>query len=530
MSKKIILTLIILVVVAVGFGYWYFSKNEKAEFELEEVKTGTVVRRVSETGAVKISEKVNLSFENTGKIKEIYVKVGDKVSAGQKLAKLDTQQLYIELQEAKAALEVAKADYDKLLAGSSEEEIRVAEAEVLNAQVVLDNARQKLKDVKVDAEEDLSQAYQDAFDVLEDVYLKTYNAYIVADNIKRSYFSFLTQEGVKVQENVDIIKNAKNAAKSYLETEDIDAALAEVREALSSVRDALEVIRDTTETAVYRDTVPDSDKTSLDNQKTYINTAYSDVISAQQTISTTKITNQKNINDAQADVSSAEVKLQKAEKELVLKKAGPTLEEINLYQAKIKQAETKVSLLENKIQEAVLKSPAEGQIIAIEKEIGEMVQATDPVISLLPEGEFLVEVDIYEEDIINIKKGNPVEISLPAFPDETLKGKVVTIDPAEKIIDGVVYYEVNISFIDTKEGIKPGMTADIVIETAKKENVLVIPKRVVKRNNGAKLVRVFKNGQIEEREIEIGLEGDEYIEVISGLQEGEEVVITEKKR
>ncbi|GAI56771.1 unnamed protein product, partial [marine sediment metagenome] len=130
-----------------------------------------------------------------------------------------------------------------------------------------------------------------------------------------------------------------------------------------------------------------------------------------------------------------------------------------------------------------------------------------------------------EEDIVDVKVGNPVEITLAAFSDEILKGRVISIDPAEKLIDGVVYYGVTIDLEETKEGIKPGMTADIIIESDKKENVLVIPKGTVKKMDGKKIVQVFKDGEVKEREIEIGLEGNEYIEVISGLQEGEEVVI-----
>lgn len=532
MKKKIIIISIIAIVVAGFVVYNFFIKEEEPEFKLEEVKTGTVVREVSETGAVKLSEKVDLSFENTGRIKEIYVKVGDKVSTGQNLAKLDTQQLYLELQEAQAALEVAKADYDKLLAGSSEEEIRVAETEVLNAQVALDNAKQNLEDVELNAEEDLDQVYEDALDTLDDAYLKIFNAYNTADNIKRTYFSASDQEGIKVQENVEKIKKAKNTAKFYLDlakesskTEDTASALTEVKKALSNIKEALEVIRDVAEEPGYKDTVSSSDKTSLDNHKSYINDVYSDIVSAQQTISSTKITNQTNVNNAKADVSLSETKLQKAKDELALKKAGPSQEEINFYQAKIKQAEAKVLLLENKIQKSILRSPTEGQITKVNRKEGETVASTESVISLLPSGEFQVEADIYEEDIVDVKVGDPVEISLPAFPNEILKGKVIAVDPAEKIIDGVVYYEVNISFLDTKEGIKPGMTADIVIETAKKENVLVVPKGAVQKKDGKSIVRVLEDGEIKEREIETGLEGDDSIEVISGLSKGEKIVI-----
>lgn len=529
-KKKKVLIIIAIIVILVIVSYLVFIGNGKPEYLTEAAVMGTVVKEVSETGAVKISEQINLGFKYAGRINELYVKTGDSVELGQSLAKTDTDQLYIELAEAQAAYEVAQADYNKLLAGSSSEEIKVAESDVLSAQIALDNKKQVLEDVKADAEEDLDQDYEDALDDLDGAYLKIYNAFNVSSDIQRKYFTGSDQEGVNVRNNKYIIENALNGADYYIDQarsgsqNDVDAALLEVKILLLRVRDSLEIIRNMTETSLYRDTVTSTDKTSLDTQKTNINTGYTNILTAQQDIATTKITNQTNINSAQAGVATAEASLQKKQDELALKKSGPTRENINLYLAKIKQAQANVSLLQNKISEAVLKSPAKGQIAAINKRAGETVQPTDSIISFLPDGPFQVEVDIYEEDIIEVKLNDPVRINLPAFPNETFLGRVILIDPAEKLIDGVVYYEVNIIFNTFREEIKPGMTADIIIETAKKENVLVIPKGALKKINGDKIVRILEKGKIQERKIEIGLEGEEYIEIISGLLEGEQVL------
>ena len=532
LSKKIIIIIAVLAFITFSF----LIKNGDPEYILEKVSYGTVAKEVSETGAVKISEEVNLSFRNLGRIDEIYVSVGDSVELGQELARLDTSQFYIELTEAQAILEVADADYDKLLAGSSAEEIKVSETEVSSAEIVLNNAEQSLEDISIDAEEDLNQAYEDTLDVLDDSYLKLYNSYNIVEDIRSTYFGSRDQTSFIVEENRDKIKNALDNAKVYIDEakatslhENIDLAISKTKDALSETKQALEIVRESAETMAYRDIVSSSDKTSLDNQKTYINTVYTDLIAVQQSISLTKITNETNINTAEASVSTSEIKLQKAQDELSLKKAGPTQENINLYLAKIKQAQARVSLLYNKINESTLKSPIQGQIIRINKMEGETVQMVDSVISFLPEGPFQVEVDIYEEDIIDVRVDNLVRIDLPAFPDEILEGRVVSIDPAEKLINGVVYYEVNIIFDTEKESIKPGMTADVVIELEKKENILIVSRSAIEKMNGEKMVRVFENGKAEDRIIEVGLEGDEYIEVVSGLVEGDDVIVGEKQ-
>ena len=103
---------------------------------------------------------------------------------------------------------------------------------------------------------------------------------------------------------------------------------------------------------------------------------------------------------------------------------------------------------------------------------------------------------------------------------------MISIDPAEKIIDGVVYYEVSISLDDLYEGIKPGMTADLVIRTDFKENVLTVPEKAVRKRNGKTIVQVLKQNLVVEREIEIGLKGtNDFIEIVSGLEQGEQVIL-----
>ncbi len=535
MSKKIIIITVISIIILGLVIYWFFIKEDGIEFILEKAAIGTVIKEISETGTVKISAETELGFKSAGRIEKIYVEKGDIVEAGQELAKLDASQFYIELAEAQAALEVAQADYNKLLAGSSFEETKVAEAEVLNVQVSLENAQQNLKDVEADAEEDLDNAYEDALDILDDSYLKIYDAYNIVYKIQQDYFIFSDEKSMEVVEEKHKINGSLGRTEAYIDDakdnpqgENIDLVLSKVKEQLGAVSNSLEIVRDAVRSGAYRSSVSAADKTSLDTQRTNIVNVITDVVNARQTISTTKVTNEANINTAKAQVSTAETKLQKAQDELALKKAGPIQENINLYLAKIKQAQARVSLLQNQIQDAVLKSHTAGQITKINKREGEMVQPTDSAISFLPTTPFQVEVDIYEEDIVDVKVSNLVKIAIPAFPDDILEGVVVSIDPAEKLIGGVVYYGVTISFEEEKEGIKHGMTADIIIESAKKENVLVIPKGTAKKINGKKIVQVFKDGEVEEREVEIGLEGNDFIEVISGLEEGEEVVVGEK--
>lgn len=534
MSKKIILIIIVVLLLAIGI-YQGFLKTEEPTFTLVEVIRGNVSQEVAETGQVKKGEEINLSFKNSGRIEKIYVEVGDQVESGENLAKLEINQLTIQLQEAKAALSLAQSKLDKLLAGASPEEIQVVETAVSNAKIALESAQQNLKDTKTQEEEDLNAAYGDALNTSDDSYLKIYNAFNVADLIQRTYFITNDQEGIRVRENKDKIENTMTQAKSYLDAakadpknENIDVALSEIKKALEETYNALGIIREVCEEPAYRNTVSSTDKTSLDTQRGYINTALTNITNSQQTISSTKLTNELNINTAQASVSTAEGALAAAEDELSLLTASPREEDVDLYQAQVNQAQAQVQILENQIRDATLKSPTQGQITKINKKVGELIQSMlqDAVITLLPAAPFEIEVDIYEEDVVKINIGNPVEISLVPFPDKIFKGKVISIDPAEKIVEGVVYYETSIDFEEMPDNLKPGMTADLVIQAALKENVLVIPEDALHEKDDKRTVQVFQDGEVKDKEIEIGLIGsNDLIEVIFGLEEGEEVIL-----
>ena len=531
MSKKIILPTIIVLILIVGV-YQGFFKKEKPVFTLAEARIGNIFQEVSETGQVKKGEEINLSFKNSGRIEKIYAEVGDQVESGENLAKLETIQLQIQLQEAKAAFSLVQSKLNKLLTGASPEEIQVAETTVANAETSLESTELNLKDVNALSEENLNSAYEDALNVLDDCCLKANNTFNLVYLIQRNYFINNDQESIKVRENKDKIKTAVVKIKSYLDTDkdnqDIDSVILETKGALDEIGDALRLIREVCEVASYRNIVSSTDKTSLDTQKSYINTALTNIINSKQTISSTRIANQSSINTAQSSVCAAQGAVIAAQNNLTLLVAPPRQEDIDLYQAQVNQAQAQVQLLENQVREATLKSPIQGQIIKINKKIGELVHPglQDIAIVLLPTTFFVIETNIYEEDIIKINIGNQVDISLVAFPEQEFLGKVISIEPAEKLIEGVVYYKVTISFNEIVEKIKPGMTADVIIKTAFKENVLIIPENAIQKKDGKQIVEIFKDGISENKEIETGLFGsDDMVQVISGIKEGEKLIL-----
>ncbi|MDP6756398.1 MAG: hypothetical protein QGG82_01835, partial [Patescibacteria group bacterium] len=137
MLKKIIITIIILG--AIGAVVYVVRGNDKGtEYVTAQVTRGTLTQSVEATGKVESAERIDLNFRTTGRISEMSVNVGDTVRANAILARLDSRALTSKVADARARVDKEKADYQKLLAGASDADIKVAE----------DTAEQKLQDLK----------------------------------------------------------------------------------------------------------------------------------------------------------------------------------------------------------------------------------------------------------------------------------------------------------------------------------------------------------------------------------------------
>ena len=533
-NRKIILIIIVVLVVAISI-YQIFIREPKLDLILEKVVLGTVAQTISETGVVEAAQNIDLNFQNSGRITKIYVQAGDKVRAGQRLVQIDTTQLEIQLTEAKAALTLTEARLSQLLAGATPEEIKSAEIAVSSAETALLNATQNLNNINSITTISLEQTYKDAFAVLRATYVQLDNTLNSVRAMQRAHFAHFDQESLEIYDNQIKIENALNRVNARLDgtndtTRDkIDIALSEMRNALTITANSLADMHNICEKSPNCRGINSPEITAVNTNRITINTALTSVVNSQQNIISTRLTNETNINAARARLSAAEGELQRAQNALSIRKAEPRQVDLALYRAQIVQAMARVSFIEEQIAESLLLSPIQGIVATIHKQLGETAQIMSPIISIISADALQIKVNIYEEDITRISLNNPVIIAPIALPDQTFKGKIAAINPTEKLVDGVVHYETTILFVqEPPQEIKPGMTVDITIKTALRENVLVIPENAL-QYIGAEdkyTVRVFRNGLIERRDVKFGLIGeDNKVEIISGLEEGEQVVI-----
>jgi len=158
------------------------------------------------------------------------------------------------------------------------------------------------------------------------------------------------------------------------------------------------------------------------------------------------------------------------------------------------------------------------------KEISTATLAT-PAISLVDTSEIEMRGFIDEIDIAMVQPGQEANIILDALPDEEVKGEMAFISPVGTTLAGVVSYDTTITLENPVAGLRDGMsaTAEVIIE--RRDDVLSIPNRYIRGTPENPMVVVLVDGQQEEREITLGLTDGINTEVLSGLEEGEKVIV-----
>ncbi len=550
--KSKIFWIVITIIIIIG-AFWARAafKGTKVEYITSPVETGSVIQTVSATGKIKSASNIELNFKNTGKLTILNVKVGDQVKEGQILAQLKATDLAINVSKARADLEEAIANLDKLKAGATIQDIAVYQAAVEKIQTDLANSQSDLTSTKATYSQALENERQSILIDIDSVITKAnislqkvYDTlYHEGDANNFSTSNTGLQQQVNNGYNLSLIKVdeaelAYNVAKLDSVDEKIDQAVDKTLEAINKTADTLsdlsQLLDDVIVTSVLTQSELDTLKTTINTERTTTNTNISTIQTSKHDLADARLNYQTEVEAAENSVKAAEKNLIKAQADLELRKAPARVEDIALYQARVKKAQADLELTQDKYDETIIRAPISGVITDVNFEIGEQTNLSESVITMLATQNYEIEVDIPESDIVKINVGDETDITLDAFTaDDIFKGVVTTINPAQTEIQDVIYYRVTVTFkaeqlesiMNLMDKIKPGMTANVSVNTARVDNVLVIPLRAVKEENGKKIVQILENNQPKTLEVELGLKGDEgTVEVKSGLTAGQQVI------
>ena len=254
--------------------------------------------------------------------------------------------------------------------------------------------------------------------------------------------------------------------------------------------------------------------------------------------------------ELQVEIAQEQVKAARAQYEIALinleEAANTTLKKVYQEQVDIAKAswetaklnleiaELNLDAAELNLEKAVIVAPFDGVVADITitkgKEISTAALAT-PAISLVDTSEIEMRGFIDEIDVAMVQLGQEANILLDALPDEEVKGKVAFISPVSTVRAGVVSYDTTITLESPVEELRDGMTATAEVIIERRDDVLLIPNRAIRGTWENPMVVVLVDEQVKEREITLGLTDGINTEVLSGLEEGEKVVLpTSKER
>jgi RND family efflux transporter MFP subunit len=194
----------------------------------------------------------------------------------------------------------------------------------------------------------------------------------------------------------------------------------------------------------------------------------------------------------------------------------------------VKMTELQLDQAQAELDKTIITAPFDGIVAAVYIREGQQLSAmtyANPAISLIDPSEIKMNGVIDEIDVPRVKLGQEAIVILDALPDKEVKGRITFISPESTTEVGVVFYKTTITLENPDEELKDGMsaTAEIIIE--QHDDVLLIPNRAIQGSWENPFVEVVTDEQIEKRQISIGLSDGIYAEVLSGLEEGEEVIL-----
>jgi len=193
-------------------------------------------------------------------------------------------------------------------------------------------------------------------------------------------------------------------------------------------------------------------------------------------------------------------------------------------EAVVSQAEAAVSSLEASLAKSSIRTPFDGIVTLQDAKIGGTVSAGVTLVSVISQNEMYIEANISEIHIGKVNAGNPVSVTFDAFSGEEFSGEVSYVEPGDVVIDGVVNYKIRVNLANSDPRIKSGLTANLKIQTAKKENVLAMPLYAVSKEGDRNFVNKITGKNVQKIPVTLGITGnDGFVEILGGLAEGDSV-------
>ncbi len=523
------------------------SKEARAANEIVEAFIGDLSAQVSATGRVLPRREAVLSFGSPGIVKEVMVEVGDRVQAGETLARLDDDALRRAVRSAEQNLRIQEANLAALKAETPEEDIAAARASVAAAQARLDDLLAGPSEEELaDAQAQLAAAQAQLDDLLagparEDVAaaraaLAAAQAQLKAEAARYAAIQDrLTVARCELDMAAVDLESAQyfyNALKNDWQHKDY-ADFSPEAERLKDAQDAYALAL-----ARYNVSAASINDLALRNAQSQVAQAQArlaaltdprdaEIAAAREQVAIARANLAALTDSRAAEIAAARAQLAQAQANLSDIIAGASSEKVAAAQAQVERARLQLADARERLRRAELTAPFDGVITAVHVQAGEW--AGGPVIEMADPDSLQVVLEIDEVDIGAVGVGQKAVVTLEPWPDQKLAGQVTTITPQANATNDLITYEVyiEVNWAEKSLPVRIGMTADADLTTVSREQVVLVPNRAIVggRVPGRYMVYRLHGDKVERVPVQVGLRGTQYTEITDGVQAGDRLVV-----
>jgi len=513
------------------------------------VERGTVVTKVSASGSLSAIREQNLGFPKEGQLKDVMVKVGDRVQPGQVLARTDDFFLRQTLNQLQGQLNSQQALFGKF----------VNDTTVQGAEATLDQARRILSATQRSVEAQLVADASATDSAHKQLDFDSYSLDKVQEQLRADQVSCAASGGIPYTPpppgngsagtggpNSSVgVGPAQAGVDNPVKAGPVSAGTTGSGPVGTGNPACNRIPRDQENVGKARSTVL-SDKAAL--------------VAAQQKENVDRTQGQVTIENARQNVVTAQNSLESA--------ASDRPFNIDQQAALVADYAAQVVAAQRDVDNTVLRAPVGGTVAVINGTVGEYVQSSTGTSPLAPGvnaaipglngvtsstssslgnpatgaqrpggtqfivlddvNSFQVVVPFEESDASKVAPNQRVNVTFDAIPDLTRAGTVVSVAPAGSNISSVINYYVTVVLNETDPRLKDGQTAQARVITNQVEDVLTVPNSAVRKRGDQSTVTVIDaNGTQQQVRFQPGLIGDDRTQVISGLREGQQVILRE---
>ena len=476
---------------------------------------GSIDDTLEISGTIQATDEVDVVSEASGKVSQVNADVGDYVRRGSTLVQVDMQVAAAQRDQAAAGVQSARASLSQaqqalqLTDATTSSAVRQAEVGVTAAQERLEQARAAARLVESQVNSAVAQAQtavRSAEAQLADVRAGA------RDQERRQAEAQVAQ----AKASLDLAEQTFNRYQRLLDggvisQQQFDEVRTQYRLAQQAHQQALEQLSLVEEG-------PRSEQVRL---------AELNVEQARQRLAQAQA-NCTQIEVAQQDVRAAEEGVRQAREGVTAARAGRgqvDVQERQVAAARAGGGQAPASERRAAAQPSqhVGRSPISGTVSARFVDPGEGAAFGQPLMSIVSQDMLYVEASVSEQDLSRVDVGQSAEVTVDGLPDEVFSGEIITIEPAvdPESRTGTV----RVRIMDSGDRIRTGMFARAKITAQRREGTVIVSRDALMTEDGLNYAFTVEDGTAARRDVEIGLQDASRVEVVSGLREGDEVVI-----